>query len=72
MEQSDLTGRGWGWLAREFLEAFSGVKRLDGLSVQGSPMKINSQANQRNGAVAKESSSREHHGGAQVFRCFKA
>jgi hypothetical protein len=49
-----------GWLAREFLKVFSEVKRLDGLLVDGSPMNINSQANQRNGAVAKESSSREH------------
>ena len=30
----DLTGRGWDWLAREFLNARSEVKRLDGLSVQ--------------------------------------
>ena len=41
------------------------MKRLDGLSVDGSPVKINSQANQRSWpawqeAVAKESSSREH------------
>ena len=48
------------------------MKRLERLSVDGSPVKINSQANQRNGAVEKESSSREHHGEAQVIRCFKA
>jgi hypothetical protein len=70
---------GWAFpkLACEFLKARSGpgrtgVKRLDGLSVNGSPVQINSQANQENGAVAKESSSRDHHGGAQVIRCFKA
>ena len=55
---------GYLWLDREFLKAFSEVKRLD-----GSPVKINSQANQHNGAVAKESSAREvfahgHHGSA--------
>jgi hypothetical protein len=40
----------------------TGVKRLDELSVDGNPVKINSLANQHNGAVAKETSSREHHG----------
>jgi len=48
MEQCDLAGRGWvpsGSLV-SFFKARSEVKRLDGLSVDGSPMKINSQANQ--------------------------
>lgn len=64
LEQSDLTGRGWVFSGSlvSFFKARNGVKRLDGLSVGGSHEKINSQANQRNGAVAKESSSREHHG----------
>ena len=72
MEQSDLTGRGWAGSLVSFFKARSEVKRLDGLSVDGSPVKVNSQPSLRNGAVAKESSSREHHGEAQVIRCFKA